>query len=403
MKPNKINNLLILIIVLLAGCLGQVASDIYSPALSLIATHLHSTISLAQTSMASYMIGMAVSMIFYGIWSEGVGRRTPLITGLILTIAGLIICYFSTSMTMLIIGRFITGCGTGAASSLWRSVFRDCYSGDKMAKYGSYLSVGIIFLIPTAPAIGGFVSEYLGWRAIFALLIAYSVLVLLVVHMFLPETNKSIDKQKLRLPFIIQSMQEILANRHFSGALIAVFLTYGAFFTWYSAGSALLVHHLNMTPSNFGLLNLVGAASATVIASLINARLVEHLGTQAMLRLAWSLCALAGSLMLALGLAGFDSIASIYGPAVIFYLGCSFVWPNTFATAMKPFGHISGIAGSTYGFMQILGGGLIGLLAAHMPSNSQIPLAILLTASPILALVSFEFITRPHTQTKALS
>lgn len=403
MQPRRINNILILMIVLLAGCLGQIASDIYSPALSLIAHQLHSNISLAQTSMAYYMIGMAASMIFYGIWSEGVGRRTPLISGLILSIVGLVICYFSTNMTTLIIGRFITGCGTGAASSLWRSVFRDCYSGDKMAKYGSYLSVGIIFLIPTAPAIGGFISQYLGWRAIFALLLTYSALVLFIIHLFLPETNTNIDRNRLSMAFIKQSMREVFANRHFSGALIAVFLTYGAFFTWYSTGSAILVHHLHMTPSAFGLLNLIGAASATIIASLINGRLVERLGSQTMLRFAWSLCAVAGSLMLTLGLLGFDSIASIYGPAIIFYLGCCFVWPNTFATAMKPFGHISGIAGSTYGFMQILGGGLIGLIAAHMPCNSQIPLAILLIAAPVLALLAFEAITKSRTDNKALA
>lgn len=403
MQPKKMYNMLILMIVLMVGCLGQIASDIYSPALSLIANQLHSNISLAQTSMASYMIGMAASMVFYGIWSEGVGRRTPLLTGLALTITGLIICYFSSNMTMLIIGRFITGCGTGAASSLWRSIFRDCYSGDKMAKCGSYLSIGIIFLIPTAPAIGGFIAQYLGWRAIFALLITYSIIVLLIVNLFLPETNQNIDKQRLKITFIKESMREVFANRFFSGALLAVFLTYGAFFSWYSTGSALLIHHLNMTPSDFGLLNLVGAASATVIASLINGRLVERLGTKVMLRFAWSLCTAAGALMLTLGLLGFDSIASIYGPAILFYLGCCFVWPNTFATALKPFGHISGIAGSTYGFMQILGGGLIGLVAAHMPSNSQIPLSVLLIASPFLALVAFESITKPDTHAKALT
>ncbi|MDF1760257.1 MAG: multidrug effflux MFS transporter [Coxiellaceae bacterium] len=405
MNREEKSNILILLLILLIGVVGQLSSDIYAPALSLIAKDLHSSISLAQTSMAVYMFGMAATMVFYGIFSEAFGRRGPLMVGMALAIIGSLISVFSTNMDMLILGRFITGCGTGAGTSLWRGIFRDRFSGDQMAKYGSYLTVIISFIIPAAPAVGGFIAEYLGWRSIFVLLIAYAILVAWIVWTKIDEVNQHVNRDRLSLAFIKQSTKELLGHRQFSGIIVCQFLTYGAFFSWFSIGSALLVHHLSMSPATFGLINLIGGAAVTICSGMINGRIVERFGSKNMLRFGWSIAASAGVLMLALSLTTTMTVYSVFLPTMMFYFGCFFIWPNAFAIATKPFGHIAGFAGSVYGFMQIAGGGVLGLLVAYLPNTTQTPLALLFIASAAGAWLVFETVVarKPNKQVTAAS
>ncbi len=392
MNREDKSNILILIAILLIGSIGQLASDMYAPALSLIANDLHSTITHAQTSMAVYMFGMAATMVFYGIVSESFGRRGPLMFGMGLTLIGTLISFFSTNMDMLLIGRFITGAGTGAGASLWRGLFRDRFSGDQMAKYGSYLTVAISFIIPAAPAVGGLITQHMGWRMIFILLAAYTIIIALIIWNKIDEVNQHVHRDRFSFAFVKNASKELFSHRQFSGIILCQFLTYGAFFSWFSIGSAIMVHHLGVSPAQFGLINLVGSLVVTFAAGIINGRVVERFGSKNMLRFGWGICIAAGLIMLALSLSMPMNIYTVYLPTMLFMFGCFFIWPNAFATATKPFGHIAGYAGSIYGFMQIAGGAAIGLVVAYLPSNSQTPLAWVFTGCAAASLALHELI-----------
>ena len=71
-------------ILFLVACSAQIASDIYAPSLPAIAVNLHTSISNVQFSMAIYMFGLTISQLFYGPLSEGMGRKMPLIIGLLI-------------------------------------------------------------------------------------------------------------------------------------------------------------------------------------------------------------------------------------------------------------------------------------------------------------------------------
>ena len=107
---------LIFIVIVLAGCLGGVGSDIYAPSLPFIAVDLETSINNVQWTMAVFLFGISISQVFYGPISEGVGRRKPLMFGLSLALIGTIICLFSPHIAMLLVGRFVQGFGVGAGA-----------------------------------------------------------------------------------------------------------------------------------------------------------------------------------------------------------------------------------------------------------------------------------------------
>lgn len=376
---------LLLFVIILAACLTQFAADIYAPSLPAIAAGFHASIGLSQWSMAIYMFGVALTLLIYGPVSDGVGRKSPMIMGLSIMIAGSFMCLFSSNIYFLIVGRFIQGCGAGACAGLWRSIFRDVFTGEQLAKYGSYFTIFIMFIVPAAPALGGYLQQYFGWRASFVFMSFYAIFALILVIYAFQETSIHHHKEKLKLSYVMDTFRQLIMSPIFMGVTLCTFLSYGAFFAWLTAAPVLLIHLLGLSPGAFGLINFLGGGLAYALAGWINGRVVTRFGMSNMMRFGWSIMILSGVLMLA-GYWFFGiNIWAIVMPAILFYFGSTFIWPNAFATAFTPFGQIAGYAGALYGFMQISGGAIMGALMAYLPNGNQVILALVFVVASFLS------------------
>lgn len=253
---------ILFVIILLIGCLSQFASDIYAPSLPSIATLLKAPINLVQFSMAIYMLGVSLSLLVYGPVSEGIGRKVPVITGLVIFLIGSLLCLFAKNIDMLLIGRFIQGLGAGGGAGLWRAIFRDVYSGKELAKYASYLTILVMIIIPAAPAFGGYLDHLLSWRSIFAALSIYSVIAIMTVIFYFKETSRHHHFEKLKFSYIKKTFRLLLSNRVFMGISISVFFTYGATFAWFVTGPVLLIKVVGISSLTFGWLSFLGGGIA---------------------------------------------------------------------------------------------------------------------------------------------
>ena len=130
-------------------------SDVYSPSVTVIATSFGTSINLVQWSMTVYMIGAILSQVFFGALAEILGRKKPILLGLMIAMMGLLISTWASSILILIIGRGIQGFGAGACSALCRAIFRDPFSGNTLERLSSYVTIAVSFIIPAAPALGG--------------------------------------------------------------------------------------------------------------------------------------------------------------------------------------------------------------------------------------------------------
>lgn len=384
------NRNLLFIIVLLVACLSQFASDIYAPSLSVISKQLHSPINQVQWSMAIYMLGVALSLLFYGPISEGLGRKSTLVTGLCIMLIGSIMASFAPSIGVLILSRLIQGLGAGSCTGLVRAIFRDIFSGDELAKYGSYLMISIVFVVPAAPAIGAYLQHFFGWRSIFIFMSLYALVTIAVVIGFFKETSQHHHLDRLKPGFIIKSYGQILKSRVFIGMTACSFLTYGAFFAWFTASPALLIHNLKMTPVTYGWINFIGGGLAYGLSGLLNGRFVTKFGATNMMRFGWAIMLCAGILMLLGQLFIGMSTWAIFVPAMLFFIGSTFIYPNASAVAMTPFGKLAGYAGALYSFMQVAGAAFIGGIISHLPNTNQLPLAVTFIVAAILCLLIYE-------------
>lgn len=377
--------------ILLIGCLNQVSSDIYTSAITYIATALATHVHQVQLTLVIYMIAVMFSLLCYGPLSDRIGRKKPLLIGLTICAIGTLLAMFAFNIQMLLLARFIQGLGTGACAGLWRSIFRDNFSGNEMVKYAAYLGIIVAFTIPAAPLIGAYLEYFIAWRAIFGFIFIYSLIALWVTYQKFHE--KPINHYAATTSFrktITQNFKVLFTNRIYAGITSCMALTFGAFFSWFLIMPVIFIHNLNLIPIDFGLFSFFGGGFCYLIGGIINGQLVKLIGSTILLRIGWSFFILSGLILLCLP----QQVMFIFIAGLLIYLGGTFIWPHCFSIAMTPMGHISGSAGTMYSFIQMLGASLVGGIVTYFSHNQPIFLADVFIVNALISWIIYEFVVK---------
>src|SRR3954451_12296395 len=88
-----------------------VTTDIYLPALPQLTQSLRGTIMEGQITLAVYFVGLGFGQLFYGPWSDRIGRRPTMLTGAAIYLVASIGCAIATSMNQMITLRFLQAIG----------------------------------------------------------------------------------------------------------------------------------------------------------------------------------------------------------------------------------------------------------------------------------------------------
>lgn len=389
------NALLFFIFLFLLSCMGQIASDVYLPALPTIRHIFHVSVHTIQLSVALFMYGFAVSHLVYGPISDGIGRKKPLIFGIVITLIGTLFCEYAHNIMVFLVGRFLQGAGAGAAAALFRSILRDVYSGNRLAKVGSFLGISRVVLLSCSPLIGGYILHFFGWRACFTFLLLYSGLCLIGSLTILKETNKYQHLNKNDIRNILKNIKTLITHRIFMGYTICIMLTFGGILAWLTSLPIILQEVVGLTPIQFGWVSAM-AGMFFAVGGFINAMLVERFGLDSMLKIGLGIMLLGGIIMLWFGLLGKINAVVIMIPVVTYIIGSSMIFSNAYAGAFHPFPKMAGTAGAVFGFLQILGGAISSMLMAFAHAYNQIPLSIALIASSLIAFVVIVICTRGY-------
>lgn len=371
-------------IILILSTIGFVATDIYLPSFPAIQTGLATSPSAVKLTLSFFLLFFALSQIFYGPLSDRYGRRKIAIFGLLLGVIGTLICCLAPHISMLIAGRIIQALGMGAGATLARAIMRDCFSGDDLAHHWSFVSIGTAILMAAAPAIGGYIQAYLGWRFNFVLLLLYTLCGLIAVSLRLPETLIEKNPLSTKRATFIANYMHLLKNPIFIGYNMCACLALLGDMAFYTISPFLFETILGLSAVQYGWLALIVAAGIT-IGGMCNTLLVKKVGRHHMLVVGIFIMTFSGALMLLLALFGYLNVLVIIVPMGIYMWGAAITWANSFAGAFTPFAKIAGFAAALYGCFQILGGSVGSTMMALIPEKNQIPLSIVLLATGVLS------------------
>ena len=88
---------------------GPLSMDMYLPGLPELTRDLGASTSTGQLTLTGCMLGIAAGQLFTGPLSDSLGRRRPLLVGLVGYIAASLACAAAPSIWTLIVLRFIQG------------------------------------------------------------------------------------------------------------------------------------------------------------------------------------------------------------------------------------------------------------------------------------------------------
>ena len=201
------------------AAVGPVSIDMYLPGFPAIEREFG--VRGVETTMAAYLVGIAVSQLFYGPISDRFGRKPPLYFGFALYALGAAGCALAASMPALTLMRVVQALGGSAGFVIGRAIVRDRCEPHEAARAFSLLMM-IVALGPVlAPLGGGFVVTHFGWRATFVFQAALGVVLLAATHFaaarVAPRVSRDVAESGERAADLRSSRQGSSARRLFVG------------------------------------------------------------------------------------------------------------------------------------------------------------------------------------------
>jgi DHA1 family bicyclomycin/chloramphenicol resistance-like MFS transporter len=372
---------------------GPLSLDLYLPALPQLADDLNASASAAQLSITACLVGLAVGQLLAGPLSDRLGRKRPLIIGLVAYLLASIACALAPSATVLIVLRLVQGLGGAAGIVISRAIARDLYSGSALMIFFSRLLL-IAGLAPVlAPILGGQLSLIMSWRGIFGVLAGFGAVLLLAGWFGLKETLPPERRIVGGFRRTVQSYNTLLHDRFFVGCALSSGLA-GATMFAYIAGSTFVLQRIyGMSPQGFSFV-FGGISLGLVAAAQIGARLA----------LVWPLTRVLG-LGLVINLFGatalFVTVISglpmgvLIGALVIMVCAVGLIFPTANALAMADYPDLAGTASSLQGLSQFVFGAIAAPLVGIAGEHTAVPLGIVTTGVSLLATASFTSLVLP--------
>lgn len=125
-------------------------------------------------------------------FSDNAGRRPAYIVCFGLYVSANLGLALQYSYPALMVLRCLQSAGSSGTVALCQGVVSDVATSAERGTYVAYSSVSTILGPTLSPVIGGLLSQYLGWKAIFWFLVIFAVPVFLLLLIFFPETARTV-------------------------------------------------------------------------------------------------------------------------------------------------------------------------------------------------------------------
>jgi DHA1 family bicyclomycin/chloramphenicol resistance-like MFS transporter len=336
----------------LLSAIGPFAIDMYLPALPSIGASLGADMHAVQLSLGAFILSMSVTQLFYGPWSDIVGRKLPLYCGIGLFGAASIGCALSPSIGALILFRALQGIGAGAGSVIPRAIVRDLHTGPDAVRLMSLLMLVFSVSPILAPLTGSLVVTLSGWRSIFWVVAAAAALGLLLTALQLQETRPASERRSSSWGGALSGYWFLLRDSSFVGLSLIGAFGIASFFIYLANSSFVVIDHYGMSPAGYSVF-FASNAAAFIGTSQANGWLTSRYGLGRVIRVAVIGFTVAMVALFAVMAAGVDRLGVMAGFLFLGYCFLGLVVPNASVLSLERHGEIAGTASALLGTLQL--------------------------------------------------
>ena len=240
-KIMRNTNSKIFLLILLGSltAFGPLVTDMYLPSLPSMTDYFGTQASMVQLGLTSSMIGLALGQLFFGPLSDWYGRRPPLLVAMSLFIVSTVCCIFSATIEGFIFFRLIQGIAGAGGIVVSRSI----------------------------AVLGGFLTDSIGWKGIFIVLLILGVL-LLFSNLHFKESLSVDNRKRGNLKSLVSSFGIVLKNRRYVYYVLQMGFAMGVLFANISSSPFIVQQHYGFSAFEFSLFFGINALAIGLAAGL---------------------------------------------------------------------------------------------------------------------------------------
>ncbi|OAT30607.1 putative transmembrane transport protein [Buttiauxella brennerae ATCC 51605] len=365
----------------------SLSTDIYLPAMPLMAQDLHGN---AELTITGFLMGFCVAQLIWGPLSDHFGRRLPLFIGMALFMIGSVGCALSTDISQIVFWRVFQALGACTGPMLARAMIRDLFSRTRAAQMLSTLMI-IMAIAPIAgPLVGGQMIKFTTWHAIFWLLAVIGGMMFISLF-WLPETLPEEKRVKASLPSAFRNYFALLTNTTFMRFTLCLTFYYVAAYAFITGSPFVYITYFGVEPQHYGwlfALNIVGLMGMSVI----NRRLVQRYPLEVLLKFAVVTAAIAALVLAAAAKLEVGGLILIVAAVFVFFSMNGIIAATSTAAALDSVPNVAGSASAFMGSLQygsgIISSLLLALLSDGTPWTMAWIIGLFTVASAVMALTT---------------
>lgn len=368
-----------LLLVALTAC-GTLGMHVIIPALPATARALDISISTVQLTITLYLIGLSIGQLAYGPLSDRFGRRPVLLVGMsVFTIASLV-TVIAPDPEIMIGARILQALGGCSGLVLGRAAVRDSATPERAAGQLALLTLTMSMVPAIAPAIGGFITAFIHWRASYALLAAIGGLTLLWTFLILPETNQNRTTGPA-ISSLWRSYARLVRSRVFIGYALGGAFSTTSFYGFMASAPFIFEGQLGQRTQDVGLYYLILMLGVALGSFLAN-RMAKRVSLRTGLMTSNAIGLVGASVFALANIIDFVNVPVVVGSVTFFMIGAGMTSPFALAGSVSANPQTIGAASGLYGFFQMGFGMLCTVVVEVWAPGAIYPVsAILLTSS----------------------
>jgi DHA1 family bicyclomycin/chloramphenicol resistance-like MFS transporter len=365
---------------------GPLSTDVYLPALPSLTRDLHASAAAGNLTLTASVLGIGIGQLVAGPASDQLGRRRPLLAGLVGFALASALCAAAPSVWVLITVRLVQGLCGGAGIVIARAIVRDLYGGTQAARmYATLMAItGVAPIV--APLIGSGVLSVSSWRGVFLVLTATGLCLVALAVRDVPETLPVAQRSGGGTRASARMLGGLIGNRAFAPYCVAFACSFGAMFAYISGGSYVLENVYGTSPQVFGVIFAVNALGFMAL-SHFSARVVDRFGSMRLLR--WGLAAVCASSLAALAATANHSAIWVLLIALFCVVSANgLALSNAVAAAMAGQPEALGSASALLGLAQFGFGAVLAPLVGLGGAHDALPMGIVMASCGMLAVAA---------------
>lgn len=386
-RPANSPRFLLFLICLFASA-GQLAIDIYVPALPAMARYFATSPQAIQSSVSVYMAAYALGQLIFGPISDALGRKRVLAFGLVIYTIGCLLSLAAPNLETFVLARCLQGFGIAATNLLAKAIITDSFVGTALMHAFTYMSItwGLAPII--APVIGAHLQELFGWKSCLVFLLVYSLVMWALLWRFRETLRQPVHLEPRTL---IANAGKVLASPVFQSCFLAQGLCYSILLVFNIIGPFMVQNTLHKPPTFFGYLAL-GIGLMYFLGGLSNRLHGPRLPTpEQRLRVGARVMAGAAIVMLVLALTVGLRVWTLATPVLVMGLCAGAMYPTLMAKGNSLFPHIAGLTSAILGCALLLVSSAMMGLAGFVSVHVLTPLAVFFV---VLALTVVLMVTK---------